>query len=72
LEKTLEKYRELSSVAEGVGKRVKREWNRLKWEPPDIRELRSRISSNISLLNALNGRLTSDNVVKLVQHQDDQ
>jgi hypothetical protein len=72
LEKTLEKYRELSSVPEGVGKRVKREWKRLKWEPEDIRELCSRISSNISLLNAFNGQLTIDNVVKLVQYQDDQ
>ena len=35
-------------------------------------ELRSRISSNIALLNAFNGRLTRDSLVKLVQHQDDQ
>jgi Cdc6-like AAA superfamily ATPase len=51
---------------------VKRVWKRLKWEPEDITELRSRISSNIDLLNAFNGRLTRDSVVKLVQHQDDE
>jgi len=47
-------------------------WKRLKWEPEDIKELRSRIGTNIGLLNAFNGRLTRDNVVKLVQHQEDQ
>jgi hypothetical protein len=72
LEKTLDKYGELGTVPEGVGKRVKRVWKRLKWEPEDIRELRSRISSNITLLNAFNGQLTRDNTVKLVQHQNNQ
>jgi hypothetical protein len=38
--------------------------------PAHINELRSRISSNIGLLSALNGRPTRDNMVKLVQHQD--
>jgi hypothetical protein len=47
-------------------------WKRLKWEPEDIRELRSRISSNITFLNAFNSQLTRDSVGKLVQHQDDQ
>ena len=51
---------------------MKKVWKRLKWEPEDIRELRSRINSNITLLNAFNGRLTRDSVVKLVRHQDDQ
>lgn len=72
LDRILDKYRELSSHPEGVGKRVKRVWKRLKWEPEDVSELRSRISSNITLLNAFNGRLTRDGVVKLVQYQDDQ
>jgi hypothetical protein len=72
LEETLNKYRELSSGAESVGKRVKKGWKRLKWEPEDIQELRGRISSNIAFLNAFNSQLTRDSVVKLVQHQDDQ
>jgi hypothetical protein len=72
LDKTLDKYGELASVPESVGKRAKRVWKRLKWEPEDIQELRSRISSNITLLNAFNGQLTRDNTVKLVQHQDNQ
>ena len=51
---------------------MKRVWKRLKWEPEDIRELRSRISSNIGLLNAFTGRLTRKNVVMLVRGQEDQ
>jgi hypothetical protein len=72
LDNILDKYGELSSRQKGVGKRVKRVWKRLKWEPEDIQSLRSRISSNISLLNAFNGQLTRDNVVNLVRHQDNQ
>ena len=47
-------------------------WKRLKWEPEDIKQLRSRISSNIGLLNAFTSRLTQDNVIALVRHQEDQ
>jgi Cdc6-like AAA superfamily ATPase len=47
-------------------------WKRLKWEPEDIKELRSRISTNITLLNAFNSQLTRDNMLKLVRHKDDQ
>jgi 5'(3')-deoxyribonucleotidase len=72
LERTLDNYRELSLGSKSIGKRAKKVWKRLKWEPEDILELRSRISSNIALLNAFNSRLTRESVVKLVQHQDDQ
>jgi hypothetical protein len=72
LDRMLNKYRELSSHLESASKKVKRVWKRLKWEPEDTSKLRSRISSNINLLNAFNGRLTRNGVVKLVQHQDDQ
>lgn len=57
LEKTLDKYGELKSSPESVGKKVKRVWKRLKWEPEDIRELRSRIVANITLLNTFQERL---------------
>jgi hypothetical protein len=46
-------------------------WKRLKWDQDYINELRDRISTHIGLLNALNGRITRDNVVKLVQYQQD-
>lgn len=47
-------------------------WKRLKWEPEDIKQLRSRIGTNIGLLNAFTSRLTQDNVGALVQRQGDQ
>jgi hypothetical protein len=60
LKETLKKYQELDSNSNCktfIGK-ARRVWKRLEWEPEDIRDLRCRISSNISLFNAFNGRLT--------------
>lgn len=45
-------------------------WKRLNWKPEDIDELRSRINTNVTFLNAFNGRLTRDSVAKLVRHQE--
>ncbi|KFY91994.1 hypothetical protein V498_05199 [Pseudogymnoascus sp. VKM F-4517 (FW-2822)] len=72
LQRILDRNIELSSESEGVGSRMKRVWRRLNWKPEDIDQLRSRINTNISLLNAFNGRLTRDNLVKLVQYQEDE
>ena len=47
-------------------------WKKLNWKLEDIDELQSCISTNIGFLNAFNGRLTRDNVVKLVRHQENQ
>jgi hypothetical protein len=71
LNETLDKYQELDSNPKTFGRKARRVWKRLKLEPEDIKELRSRMSSNVVLLNAFNSQLTRDNV-KLVQHQDDQ
>jgi hypothetical protein len=72
LQRIVDKNTELRSESGGVGKRIKRVWKRLKWEPEDIDKLRSRISTNIGFLNAFSGLLTRDNVAKLVRHQEDQ
>lgn len=58
LEKALDKYSELGSSSGSLGKRMKRVWKRLQWEPEDIREFRDRIVSNITLLNAYLGRVS--------------
>lgn len=58
LEETLDKYGELESGSRSVGRRVKRVWKRLKWEPEDIKELRSRIIANIILLNTFQGKIS--------------
>ena len=68
---TLAKYSELESSAHGIVGRAKRVWKRLKWEPDDIRDLRSRISSNTALLNAFTAQRARTQVVQLVHRQDD-
>ena len=72
LQQILDKNSELSSESGSIGKRIKIVWKRLNWKPEDIDELRCRISINIGFLAAFNGRLTRDNVVKLVRHQKNQ
>ena len=72
LQRILDKNTELGSESGNVGRRIKRVWKRLNWKPEDIDELRNRISTNVGLLNAFNGRLTRDNVVKLIRHQENQ
>jgi tRNA C32,U32 (ribose-2'-O)-methylase TrmJ len=57
LNETLEKYQELDSDPKTFGRKVRRVWKRLEFEPEDITELRSRIVDNTTLLNALQARL---------------
>lgn len=56
----------------GIDKTAKRVWKRLRWEPEDIRELRHRIISNITLLNSIGHQFALHNLVKLVRKHDDQ
>ena len=58
MEKTLDKYDELQTHGGNLDKRVKRVWKKLKWEPEDIRELRDRITSNVTLLNTYIARIS--------------
>ena len=63
LKETLDKYQELDSDpkcsgTKSFGFKFRRVWKRLRLEPEDITELRSRITSNITLLNTFNGQLT--------------
>ncbi|KFY42803.1 hypothetical protein V494_02233 [Pseudogymnoascus sp. VKM F-4513 (FW-928)] len=72
LQRILDKNIEISPESGTFGKRIKRAWKRLNWKPEEIKQLRSRINTNIGLLDAFNGRLTRDNVARLVRHQEDQ
>jgi tRNA C32,U32 (ribose-2'-O)-methylase TrmJ len=58
LEETLDKYGELKPGSGSMGKRMKRVWKRLKWEPEDVKELRSRIIANVALLSSFEGKIT--------------
>jgi hypothetical protein len=70
LEETLGKYRELESGQIGTKNKAKRVWKRLAWEPNDIQDFRSRITSNITLLNSFTERCIRDSVDKLARRQD--
>ncbi|KAK0755537.1 hypothetical protein N5P37_011939 [Trichoderma harzianum] len=72
LKRTLEEYSEVAKD-DKTGKRtaIKRVWKRLKWEPDDIRDIRSQISVKIGTLRSLNDQVTSHNIVKLIRHQED-
>ncbi|KAK4212166.1 hypothetical protein QBC37DRAFT_389070 [Rhypophila decipiens] len=60
LEQVLGKFTELSSTNDpSLGMRARRVWKQLKWEPGDIRELRERIVSVVSLLHAYLGGISS-------------
>jgi hypothetical protein len=73
LEKTAEKYKDMRSTTDRATAKgtLKYTWQRLKWEPNEIQELRLRITSNITLLNTFNGRVARDSIRKIAQRQDD-
>lgn len=52
LEGTIEDYKELERKDTSGKARVKRVWKRIKWGPDDSRDLRARITSNITQINA--------------------
>ena len=56
LNETLQKYQALDSTPRTLGTRAQKVWKRLKWEPEDIKEFRSRIVMNITLLNSFQAR----------------
>ncbi|KAK6073153.1 hypothetical protein SCUP515_07016 [Seiridium cupressi] len=74
-EKNLHEIRESCRLDSRGGthrERAKRLWKRVQWEPDEIRDLRSRITANITALNAFTAANTRDNVTKLVERQDQQ
>ncbi|KAF7940554.1 uncharacterized protein EAE98_000681 [Botrytis deweyae] len=60
LQRALSAYGELRSDSRGVGSKAKRIWKRLKWEPDDIKEFRSRVTTNVTFLNAFRGKYTNE------------
>lgn len=51
LHNLLTKYRRLEESSDGFREKARKMWKRLDWEPKDIGELRSRITSTVSVLN---------------------
>ena len=53
LDKVIDKYYTLDTKPNGFGRKSRKVWKRLQWEPDDVKDLRSRIVSNITILNTL-------------------
>lgn len=71
LQVTLERYRVLERRPTDLSGKLKKAWKRVAWEPDDVRDIRGRITSNVTILEALNGRIIRNNTFKLVQNQED-
>ena len=57
LNKILIKFKELDPVAKGADRKPRTVWKRFRWDQKEIDELRSRILSNILLLNTFLARV---------------
>ena len=59
LDQVLDKYDDLAPTPArtGLAHKSRRLWKRLTFEPEDVSDLRSRLTSNIGLFNAFIGRL---------------
>jgi hypothetical protein len=67
IERMIEKYSAVNAPHS-----FKRAWKRLRWEPDDVRDLRTRLCSNVGLLNAINGRITREGVLELLRHKNNE
>ncbi|KAK8851947.1 ankyrin repeat protein [Apiospora arundinis] len=67
----LSNYSALESPAKSLKGRTTRAWQRLTSEPHDVRDLRDRITSNVTQLNRFNEGFTRDNVVRIAKVQDE-
>jgi hypothetical protein len=68
MESMMSKWSVISDTSKS--KTAQRLWKRLRWEPDEISDLRTQITSKITLLNAFNDQSTSQNVAKLVRRND--
>jgi hypothetical protein len=59
LEETLVKYEEVGEPSDrtSISKKAKRVWMRVKWKPEDLKDFRTRIIANVTLLSAFQDRL---------------
>ncbi|KAI1661134.1 hypothetical protein F4813DRAFT_378815 [Daldinia decipiens] len=71
LRKAISKYDTLGSEQHGI-KRGKRVWERLRWDASEIRDFRSRITSNIQLLVSFQQQCSSRTINNLARSQEDQ
>lgn len=58
LDTMLNEYKNLGASPQSFRARSQRTWNKMRWDQDQITELRSRIVSNTSILDAFNASLT--------------
>ena len=58
LDAILQKFYEIGADPQNFKAKSKKAWKRFRWDEEQVNVLRSRIISNISMLNAFNGSLT--------------
>lgn len=76
LDESLDKYSELGQKpgkgpGSAISAKARRIWKRMKWEPDDVRDIRSRIVSYIATLRAVEGQAMGRKLDILVHHHDD-
>jgi hypothetical protein len=57
LDEILKKHGVLESKANGLRAKSKKAWDRLKWDQAEIVELRARLTSQTSILDAFNSSI---------------
>ncbi|RKU40803.1 hypothetical protein DL546_003127 [Coniochaeta pulveracea] len=70
LQQTLWKYKDLGTTGGNLGRRARRVWKRLEFEPDDVRELRHRLTSNVILLQAFLTQVTSHTTLDIKKGLD--
>ncbi|KAJ6135142.1 hypothetical protein N7512_000302 [Penicillium capsulatum] len=70
LQKKVQKCHSLEYSGHEFGKQAKKVWQRFKWDPEDAKELRQRITSNITMLNAFQSQLSSQTTFETRQGVD--
>ncbi|KAK2788055.1 hypothetical protein FQN51_003050 [Onygenales sp. PD_10] len=70
LDKWLDEHAILASNAEGLRERSRQALKRLSWDPDVMRDFRSRIASNIGLLNTFYNKLSGKKVIEIKENVD--
>ncbi|KAF7898861.1 uncharacterized protein EAF01_008074 [Botrytis porri] len=70
LQRALSTYGEFKCDSRGVGYKANFFWKRFQWEPDDIKELRSRVTTNVTFLNAFRGKYTNETLHEIKNRAD--
>ncbi|KAM5361879.1 hypothetical protein ACJZ2D_012824 [Fusarium nematophilum] len=63
----LDKDREIGARSTSTAQSVKKAWKKFNWDPNEVQDFRSRISFNLTLLNTVQGQLSSQRISRIQQ-----